>query len=676
MIVTFDGPAPQLTPKVTPQTPIPTPEMRPDPDASHSVLRAGGQLNVVSGAYSRSYSYDTLGNILTLAGNSYTYGSSRPHAVTQVGSDTYGYDANGNMIGRTESGTSYTQTFDDENRLTQVAISGSGTSDFLYDASGQRMKTVEKDSGGNVLRTVYTPFPTYEEEIQAASMAATIIAPETVEAEIYRIAANSTIDWRYLDTNCTHGDHLATALPELDDSYAFYGFLVTSQTDATLHVAAASVADGWAAVQMGDATAYVRAVDGSDPVYAVTLVVTEFSRATEALLSTTFPQAQESQTPIVHGSTVTRQRLTYTFNGQLVAVRVWESGSNTLSYIHNDHLGSSSLLTDSSGAIVAGSITKYYPFGSYRQQPTTNPSVTDRGFTGHRHNDNLRLIYANARYYLPGIGRFASADTFVPRPTDPQSFNRYSYTSNRPLAFVDLDGHGELCEGGPIVCAINSIISKVKHALASIFGQSTSAAPQQQSQPIWTRSPVATPSSIQLYGNTQYAYENGATHNYDDFAQGLHPGIDMLAPAGTTIISGTIGTVSCVSSPERGCGGYEPGRIHIQYGNMTLLYGHVEDIQVEVGDTVSPDTMLGRIGSYEGAHLHLEIIMNDANGSYMVNPLPYLAPDLQESLLAIAYDQNDSRVQFYRPTPTSTQWTTPYDQPILRREAGSIFPTE
>ncbi len=42
---------------------------------------------------------------------------------------------------------------------------------------------------------------------------------------------------------------------------------------------------------------------------------------------------------------------------------------------------------------------------------------------------------------MPGIGRFASADTIVPNPASPQSFNRYSYVLNSPLNFTDPTGH-------------------------------------------------------------------------------------------------------------------------------------------------------------------------------------------------------------------------------------------
>jgi hypothetical protein len=46
-----------------------------------------------------------------------------------------------------------------------------------------------------------------------------------------------------------------------------------------------------------------------------------------------------------------------------------------------------------------------------------------------------------ARYYLPSAGRFISADTIVPDPTNPQQFNRYTYVLNNPLRYTDPTGH-------------------------------------------------------------------------------------------------------------------------------------------------------------------------------------------------------------------------------------------
>jgi RHS repeat-associated protein len=118
--------------------------------------------------------------------------------------------------------------------------------------------------------------------------------------------------------------------------------------------------------------------------------------------------------------------------------------TDTLAFLHTDHLGSTSLMTDASGYLKAGSIARYLPYGSYRTAPTA--SLTERGFTGHRNNDEIGLIYMNARFYAPYINRFISADTIVPDPSNPQSYNRYSYVVNRPVTFTDPSGHYE-CMG-------------------------------------------------------------------------------------------------------------------------------------------------------------------------------------------------------------------------------------
>jgi hypothetical protein len=39
------------------------------------------------------------------------------------------------------------------------------------------------------------------------------------------------------------------------------------------------------------------------------------------------------------------------------------------------------------------------------------------------------------------LGRFISADTLVPEPGNPQALNRYAYVYNRPLVYIDRDGH-------------------------------------------------------------------------------------------------------------------------------------------------------------------------------------------------------------------------------------------
>ena len=52
---------------------------------------------------------------------------------------------------------------------------------------------------------------------------------------------------------------------------------------------------------------------------------------------------------------------------------------------------------------VPGSTTRYHPFGDWRVEPAHD--LTDQGFTGHKHNDDLGLVYMNARFYISYINQ-------------------------------------------------------------------------------------------------------------------------------------------------------------------------------------------------------------------------------------------------------------------------------
>lgn len=70
-----------------------------------------------------------------------------------------------------------------------------------------------------------------------------------------------------------------------------------------------------------------------------------------------------------------------------------------------------------------------------------NVTPTGARFTNQRLDDTLNLYNYNARYYDHWIGRFITADTIVPSPERPQSFNRLAYVYNNPVKFIDPNGH-------------------------------------------------------------------------------------------------------------------------------------------------------------------------------------------------------------------------------------------
>lgn len=63
-----------------------------------------------------------------------------------------------------------------------------------------------------------------------------------------------------------------------------------------------------------------------------------------------------------------------------------------------------------------------------------------RGYTGHEQIDEIGLVNMKGRMYDPLQGRFLSPDPYIQDPTNPQSFNRYSYCLNNPLKYTDPNG--------------------------------------------------------------------------------------------------------------------------------------------------------------------------------------------------------------------------------------------
>jgi RHS repeat-associated protein len=155
----------------------------------------------------------------------------------------------------------------------------------------------------------------------------------------------------------------------------------------------------------------------------------------------------------VRGSS-TQWRHLIQVNGRTVALLNRSGTTNTVRYPLEDHLSGMAVLTTSAGGVYVKE--SFDAFGQ-RRNPATwagAPSSGDltlirdasrRGFTFHEHLDNTALIHMNGRVQDPGIGRFLSADPYVPEPFDGQSFNRYSYVDNNPLSFSDPSGFDPVC---------------------------------------------------------------------------------------------------------------------------------------------------------------------------------------------------------------------------------------
>ena len=153
---------------------------------------------------------------------------------------------------------------------------------------------------------------------------------------------------------------------------------------------------------------------------------------------------------------VESQRKIYYASGG--AFRIIGGEDAGLYFKHGDHLGSTSVISDSTGAKVADSDVLYAPFGEIRTGELSD--LTDFGFTGQTvDHSSGGLMHYGSRYYLPELKRFISPDTIIPSVLNGQALNRYSYTRNNPVNSIDPSGH---CMPDDMACWIDDYIQKVK----------------------------------------------------------------------------------------------------------------------------------------------------------------------------------------------------------------------
>ena len=110
-------------------------------------------------------------------------------------------------------------------------------------------------------------------------------------------------------------------------------------------------------------------------------------------------------------------------------------------FFHHDHLGSVVLVTDVAGGIVQE--LSYRAFGAVAANSTTSPP--EFAFLGNEVDDETGLVYCQARYYDPRLGRFITPDlVLLLNPervlASPCNLNLYAYAGNNPVKLVDKEG--------------------------------------------------------------------------------------------------------------------------------------------------------------------------------------------------------------------------------------------
>ena len=156
----------------------------------------------------------------------------------------------------------------------------------------------------------------------------------------------------------------------------------------------------------------------------------------------------------------------------LATICVRRNGVDSMYYVHLDRLGSYTHITDSSKQVIRA--LHFDPWGNVKNDAnwlafdstTLSGNLAgafrfSRGFTGHEHYAELKIINMNGRLYDPVIARFFSPDNFVQAPEFTQSYNRYSYCLNNPLQYTDPSGESFLADFLYGVCTFLTLPARI-----------------------------------------------------------------------------------------------------------------------------------------------------------------------------------------------------------------------
>jgi len=245
-------------------------------------------------------------------------------------------------------------------------------------------------------------------------------------------------------------------------------------------------------------------------------------------------------------------------NGRQIAKVVRDGdGADDFRFFHADQLGSALVITDDEGASVWTG--DYLPFGG---EDSSEGEVDRYRFTQHELDNQTGFLYAKARFYDPRIGRFISTDPVGGSVGNSQSWNRYAYVGNNPLAFIDPDGERQ-----------NPVTGKrgVDPPAYGVFG------------------------AIRLDPGNHRIGQYGWTRRDSSGKPKEHKGIDINSPTGTPIRSAEGGTISRISfGPD---GGH---RIDVETtAGEKIVLVHLDRITpgFKVGDAVSEGDVIGLSGT-------------------------------------------------------------------------------
>ncbi len=536
-------------------------------DALNRLIEANGNYGT------KQYAYDPIGNLILKDGINYYYGESAagPHAVSSASDGSvFQYDQNGNMVKMTKGGIVSDYIYDAENRLKEVKKAAATQAKFEYDGDGGRTKKIAYtySYSGNPTGCFLAGTPILMADgstkpIESIQKGDKVVSfDEKTKVKVVATVSNTAVhNGMYQEHLLINGslrvtgnhlfysqgqwvtaEHLTTTSKLLDSNLAEVPIINLERVELASPVTVYDITiDQYHTFFAGGFLVHNKAYPNPDEL--------TFNR-TDRLFDlnnyidymTVFASSLFSVRDAEAGTTITttttkfvgslyeeanNSPVSYIFLG---GTRIASVNNGQVLYYHADHLGGTNLLTDDSGTIKE--LIEYEPYGlfSRHEKYGTAQEVANFYFTGKQFDSESGLYFFGGRYYNPAIGRFVTADIFVPYPENPQTFNRYTYVYNNPVNLIDPTGHF------PWVAFIAGVIqgatagTAIGAGLAAITGGD-----------IGNGAVLGAISGIFFSGTTML-----------NIYHGIKGGLKILAYAEAGAYSGALGAVAIGEDPGRG----------------------------------------------------------------------------------------------------------------------------
>ncbi|WP_201313198.1 RHS repeat-associated core domain-containing protein [Dyella sp. EPa41] len=201
-----------------------------------------------------------------------------------------------------------------------------------------------------------------------------------------------------------------------------------------------------------------------------------------------------------------------------------QANAGTVTYIYTDPQGTPLSEADTNGNVIAN--FDYRPYGSNYSGAGMAATPSGPGYTGHVSDPDTALIYMQARYYDPAIGRFFSADPIGPLPGDPFNFNRFQYANGNPGRNTDPTG---ACTGS-LFCEFHNETDKQRNSELAMQEAGIAGVKHQNEKPRVQASNTPTPQANNRSrgGGVWQGLKERSSFTADG-AAAFGPGVDVSA---------------------------------------------------------------------------------------------------------------------------------------------------